>query len=148
MQDQPQDTAETVTDVPSARPVRLAGVLAFVLEVALLCAAGLWAIKVLPMAPVLAVLVLLIPLVVLWGLLLSPQAPWRLRWPILPVVAHVLFVLGIAALWSAGHPWLAGIMLVLTIASAVMNWIKRDALAREAVTQRSTRRPAGRRAAR
>ncbi|MGP5196709.1 YrdB family protein [Arthrobacter rhombi] len=149
MEDEPQNAAEVVTDEPSGTPIRPAGILAFVLEVALLCAAGLWAIKFLPLAPVVAVLVLLIPLVVLWGLLLSPQAPWRLGWPIHPVVAHVLFLVGVAALWSAGHGWLAGIMLVLTLVSIVMNWLKREELASGAVAQRSKRRrPAGRRAAR
>ncbi len=149
MEDEPQNAAEVVTDAPSATPIRPAGILAFVLEVALLCAAGLWAIKFLPLAPVVAVLVLLIPLVVLWGLLLSPQAPWRLGWPTHPVVAHVLFLLGVAALWSAEHVWLAGIMLVLTLASIVLNWLKREELADDAVAQRrNRRRPAGRRAAR
>ncbi|MDN6177068.1 MAG: YrdB family protein [Micrococcaceae bacterium] len=149
MEEEPQNAAEVVADKPSGTPIRPAGILAFVLEVALLCAAGLWAIEFLPLAPVVSVLVVLIPLVILWGLLLSPQAPWRRGWPIHPVVAHVLFLLGVAALWSAGHLWLAGIMLVLTLASGVMNWLKREELASDAQAQRrNRRRPAGRRAAR
>lgn len=130
-------------------PVRSSGVLAFVLEVAMLCSAALWAIRVLPWTPVLSLLVLLVPLVAFWGFFLAPQAKRRFGWPLLPVTSHVLFLLGVVALYASGHPWFGGIMLVLTLASAAMAWFKREQLAADGERlRRGRQRPAGRRAAR
>lgn len=149
MQDERQTPGGVSTGEPATMPVRSSGVLAFVLEVAMLCAAGLWAMKVLPLAAAWALIVVLVPLVLLWGLFLSPQAPWRFRWPILPLVAHSLFAVGVLALVVSGHFWFAGIMALLTVASALSTWFKRDALGAESMQQRHARmRPGGRRAAR
>lgn len=149
MQDERQQAGGVPTGEMTMIPVRSSGVLAFVLEVALLCAAGLWAIKVLPLATAWALVVVLVPLILLWGLFLSPQAPWRFRWPVLPLVAHALFAVGVLALATSGHFWFAGIMAVLTLASGLSTWLKRDVLAADALQQRQARvRPGGRRAAR
>lgn len=151
MQDKQQDAVGDPAEQPvdAIPPSRVAGILAFVLEVALLCAAALWAIQVLPWAPVLSVLVLLVPLVVFWGLFMAPQAKRRFGWPVHPAVAHLLFLLGVAGLFAAGHPWFGGIMLVLTLASAAMTWVKRAQLAADSGRMPPTRqRPVGRRSAR
>ncbi|WP_372699444.1 YrdB family protein [Arthrobacter sp. JSM 101049] len=149
MQDERQNAREVPAEEPATLPARSSGILAFVLEVAMLCAAGLWAIKVLPLATAWALLVVLVPLVLLWGLFLSPQAPWRFGWPVLPLVTHALFAVGVLALAMSGHFWFAGIMAVLTLASALSTWRMRDVLGTEATQQRKPRsRPGGRRAAR
>ncbi|WP_417218839.1 YrdB family protein [Arthrobacter sp.] len=151
MQDKQQDAvgAPAQESVDASTPVRASGVLAFVLEVALLCAAALWAIQVLPWAPALSLIVLLVPLLVFWGLFMAPQAKHRFPWPVFPVVAHVLYLLGVVVFYASGHPWFGGIMLVLTVASAATTWLKRAQLAADAERGRTVRqRPAGRRAAR
>lgn len=144
-----QDDQQEPVNMPA--PVRASGIMAFVLEVALLCAAALWAIRFLAIAPVLAILVVVVPLLVFWGLFLSPQARFRFAWPVHPFVTHGLFVLAVIALFVSGHGWFGALMLVLTAASAVTTWLKRADLAAEAAGVRENRtrpRPEGRRAAR
>lgn len=134
--------------------VRAAGAMAFILEVALLGAAGLWAIEALPLFPLLAMVVAAVPLVVFWAVFMSPKSKRRLPWPAHPVVAHALFLGGAILLLVVGRPWLAGIMLCLTVVGGMLAWRDRGLAAADAraLAERprdhDARRPAGRRAAR
>jgi hypothetical protein len=123
-----------------AAPVGAAGILAFVLEVAMLCAAGLWAIEVLPLHPVLAVVVVAVPLLLFWGLFMAPQSRRRIGWPLHPLVAHGLFVLGGVLLLSIGRVGLGASMLVLTGLSALLSWRDRGRHAEEAALAAAVRR--------
>ncbi|MGG5751672.1 DUF2568 domain-containing protein [Zafaria sp. Z1313] len=147
MQEQPG------ADSRRAPAVDAAGALAFILEVALLGAAGLLAIEVLPLPPVVAVLIALAPLIVFWGLYMAPQAKRRIGWPVHPMVAHGLFLLGSGLLFGIGRVWPGAVMLLLTGVSAFLTWRQRGRRAEEARALREAgesrqRRPGGRRAAR
>ncbi|MGJ9402450.1 YrdB family protein [Arthrobacter sp. KK5.5] len=134
--------------------VRASDALAFALEVALLGASGLWAIEVLPLFPLFAILVVVVPLIAFWGLFMAPTAPYRIAWPAHPVVAHGLFLLGSGLLFGIERTGLGLVMLVLTGMSAFLAWRHRShgaAEARPASERRRgqpARRSAGRRTAR
>lgn len=76
----------------------------FILEVGLLVAAGFTAMTFLPWPPVLAILVVVIPLLAIWALALSPKAKvrWRLRTRV--ILIHLAYLIGSYALWlSIAH---------------------------------------------
>lgn len=132
-------------------PVQASGVLAFVLEVAMLCAASLWAIEAFQLNPIVSVLVVAVPLVVFWAVFMAPQARHRLRWPAQPIVAHALFLVGGLLLVSIGRGWLGAVMLALALCSALAVYLRREQRADEARRLRASlqgQRPEGRRAAR
>ncbi len=98
--------------------------LAFVLELAALAALAVWGFTVDAVWPLRVALGLGAPmlLIVVWGLLLAPQADHRLAMPWLLVAKLVVFGLAAAALAAAGHPRLAvvlGVLAVLNLGLAV-----------------------------
>ncbi len=98
--------------------------LAFVLELAALAALAVWGFTIDAVWPLRVTLGLGAPilLIVVWGLLLAPQADHRLPLPWLIVVKLVVFGLAAAALAAAGHPRLAvvlGVLVVLNLGLAV-----------------------------
>lgn len=121
--------------------ILLRQILAFALETGLLFAVAYWAINAFPAQRAAAAAVALAVSVVLWGLLLSPRAKYRLPWPVLPLVAGGAFFAGAGALVVSGMPRGA----VLLAAAAVVNLIWDLAAGHPAV--RSAARPAGRRSA-
>ena len=118
----------------------------FVLEVALLGAVGLWAMGALPLEPVVSVLVTVVPLVIFWGVFMSPKAPFRLTAVPHALLAHLLFAGGTALLVAAGQPVLAIAMGALTVLSIVLTLLVRGGDAGEPRRRRS--KGSGRRAAR
>lgn len=139
----------------------------FTLEVGLLVAVAFTALTFLNFAPIVSVLIVVIPLLVLWSLLLSPKAVVKLRLRTRLVLIHLIYLLGCYTLWlSIAHTgftqylfWPA-VMLGLTLLSIVLVLLskgkvvphpreERKALARaERTTIASDARPRGRRAAR
>ena len=97
----------------------------FVLEVALLGAGALWALGALPLAPAVAVLVTVIPLMVFWGLFMSPKARFRVSPVPHALLSHALFAAGAVMLVVAGQPVLAIAMGALTVASIVLTLLVR-----------------------
>lgn len=83
------------------------GIVAFVLEVALLVAGFFWAFKTFaaPLGLILGLLIAVV-LVAFWALLMAPKSQRRIRWPAQPLVALLLFVI-------------AGIGLILVQATAL-----------------------------
>jgi len=71
----------------------------FILEVGLLVAAGFAALVFLPWPPLVAVLVVLVPLLVIWSLLLSPKAKIRLRLRTRMTLIHLIYLVGSYTLW-------------------------------------------------
>ncbi|MBP2385376.1 YrdB family protein [Paeniglutamicibacter kerguelensis] len=100
-------------------------VVSFVLEVALLGAGALWALGALPLAPAAAVLVTVIPLMVFWGLFMSPKARFRVSPVPHALLSHALFAAGTVMLAVAGQPVLAIAMGALTVASIVLTLLVR-----------------------
>ncbi|MFJ6416869.1 DUF2568 domain-containing protein [Paeniglutamicibacter sp. NPDC091659] len=111
----------------SVRTAALTALMAvsFVLEVALLGAGALWALGALPLAPVLAVLVTVIPLMVFWGLFMSPKARYRVSPVPHALLGHALFAAGAVLLVVAGQPALAIAMGALTVVSVVLTMLVR-----------------------
>lgn len=135
--------------VPTPRPSGAAyKALAFVLEVALLGAAGLWAIGALPFAPVISIAIVAIPLIVFWAVFMSPQAALRFRWPVQPIVAHLLFAAGTGLLFIAEQPVMGAAMGFLTLVSIVLTLVQRRTLLESGIITPRPPKPAGRRAAR
>ena len=97
----------------------------FVLEVALLGAGALWALGALPLAPVVAVLATVIPLMVFWGLFMSPKARYRVSPVPHALLSHSLFAAGAVLLVVAGQPALAIAMGALTVVSVVLTLLVR-----------------------
>ncbi len=97
----------------------------FVLEVALLGAGALWALGALPLAPVVAVLATVIPLMVFWGLFMSPKARYRVSPVPHALLSHALFAAGAVLLVVAGQPALAIAMGALTVVSIVLTLLVR-----------------------
>lgn len=131
--------------------------ISFVLEVALLGACALWAMGALPLPPIAAVLVTVVPLMVFWGLFMSPRARYRVTPGLHTLLSHALFAGGAVLLLVAGQPGLAIGMGVLTVASAALTMLVRgkDSSADAGADDRSrgAKRPrkskgSGRRAAR
>lgn len=129
----------------------------FVLEVAMLGAVAVWAMGALPLTPVVAVLVTVVPLMVFWGLFMSPKATFRLAPAVHTVLAHVLFAAGAVLLVLAGQPVLAVAMGVLTAVSLALTLLTRgrrdtpDAGSvpqQRAATRKRNSKGSGRRAAR
>ncbi|GAA4365665.1 hypothetical protein GCM10023166_10600 [Paeniglutamicibacter cryotolerans] len=122
--------------------------LAFVLEVAMLGSVSLWAISALPFSVLLSVLVVALPLVIFWAVFMSPQAPIRLRWPVQPIVAHLLFAGGAGLLFAANQPTIGLTMGALTLFSAILTVVQRAMLLETGIVAPPYQKPAGRRAAR
>lgn len=129
----------------------------FVLEVAMLGAVAVGAMGALPLTPVVAVLVTVVPLMVFWGLFMSPKATFRLAPAVHTVLAHVLFAAGAVLLVLAGQPVLAVAMGVLTAVSLALTLLTRgrrgtpDAGSvpqQRAATRKRNSKGSGRRAAR
>lgn len=129
----------------------------FVLEVAMLGAVAVWAMGALPLTPVVAVLVTVVPLMVFWGLFMSPKATFRLAPAVHTGLAHVLFAAGAVLLVLAGQPVLAVAMGVLTAVSLALTLLTRgrrdtpDAGSeprQRATTRKRNSKGSGRRAAR
>ncbi|MFB0833278.1 YrdB family protein [Arthrobacter halodurans] len=144
-----------VDERAAAQRPNAAAVLAFVLEVGLLCAAGLWAIEFLPLPPFAAAAAVALPLLVFWGLFMAPRARLRIRWPAHPFVAHGLFATGAVLLHLVDRPVPGWIMLCLTLLSGYLAWRHRRAprahgagAMRHRPDAPEGRRPSGRRAAR
>lgn len=139
--------------MPASTGPALSAVLMFLLELGLLGAAGFWALTVFasPWAAVVAVVVV----AAVWGLVLSPKAPARPRWPWHAVAGHVLFLLGAVVLFVVGQPLLGGIYLALIAVSTVLTVLYRGRLEQESQQAREERheaadgavRPTGRRVA-
>ncbi|WP_181149944.1 YrdB family protein [Arthrobacter sp. MYb227] len=90
----------------------------FVLEVALLGAVAFGAMWALPhVNPIVAILVTVVPLMIFWGLFMSPKASFRIASVMHAVLAHVLFIGGGLLLFLAGQPILAIAMGALTALS-------------------------------
>lgn len=93
----------------------------FVLEVALLGAVAFGAMWALPqLNPIVAILVTVLPLMILWGLFMSPKASFRIASVMHAILAHTLFVGGSVLLFLAGQPVLGIGMGVLTLLSLVL----------------------------
>lgn len=93
----------------------------FVLEVALLGAVAFGAMWALPqLNPIVAILVTVVPLMILWGLFMSPKASFRIASLMHAILSHALFVGGAVLLFLAGQPVLAIGMGVLTLLSLVL----------------------------
>ena len=92
----------------------------FVLEVALLGALGIWGLVMLPLGPAMSLIVTVVPLLVFWGVFMSPKASLRLPQPYHAVLAHLLFAAGAGLLAVAGQPVLAVCMGVLTAISLAL----------------------------
>src|SRR5438132_8758669 len=94
--------------------------LAFLLELCMLAALGYWGFT---LDQGLAVRVgagLGVPIVVaaVWGMWMAPRASNRLQGPLHLILELILFGLAIAALYTAGRPWLAlafGIVYVINL---------------------------------
>ncbi|MGM7670113.1 DUF2568 domain-containing protein [Microbacterium sp. A93] len=139
--------------MPATTGPALTAVLMFLLELGLLGAAGFWGLTAFssPWAAVVAVVLV----AAVWGLVLSPKAPARPRWPWHAVAGHVLFLLGAVVLFAVGQPLLGGIYLVLIAVSVVLTVLYRDRLESESNKAQDERRqardgavrPSGRRAA-
>lgn len=139
--------------MPDSTGPALSAVLMFLLELGLLGAAGFWALTVSssPWAAVVAVVLV----AAVWGLVLSPKAPARPRWPWHTVAGHLLFVLGAVVLFVVSQPLLGGIYVALIALSLVLTVLYRGRLEQESQRVRderhaargTTARPTGRRAA-
>ncbi|MFF5793710.1 DUF2568 domain-containing protein [Paeniglutamicibacter sp. NPDC012692] len=142
--------ARAKADVHAVAVAALMGV-SFVLEVALLGAGALWALGALSLAPVVAVLVTVIPLMVFWGLFMSPKARFRVSPVPHALLSHALFAAGTVLLVVAGHPALAIAMGALTAVSIVLTLLARgqDSVGNAAAAKRRRKsKGSGRRAAR
>lgn len=128
----------------------------FVLEVALLGAAALGAMWAMPqLNPVVAVAIVVIPLMVFWGLFMSPKASFRIASVMHAVLAHALFIGGSLLLLVAGQPILAIVMGTLTAVSLGLTlFVGGQGAVTQAVQSRASRgggpgaKSSGRRAAR
>lgn len=89
----------------SSGPVGVAAVVRFLLEVVAVGALGVWGYAVggVPLA-----LGAVVVVVVVWGALGAPAAPWRLSRPWRGVLELVVLGAATLALWRLGHPVLAG----------------------------------------
>lgn len=99
----------------------------FILEVGLLVAAGFTALTFLPLAPLPAALVVILPLLVIWSLVLSAKAKVRLRLRTRLALIHLVYLAGSYALWlsiahtgSTQYLFWPAIMLGLTVLSLVL----------------------------
>jgi len=99
--------------------------LAFLLELGMLAAYGVWGFHAgqYTLARVALGIGLSVLAAVFWGVFMAPKALVSLpEWPHL-AVALFLFGLAAAALWSAGQPTLAWIFAALVILNQVLMWI-------------------------
>ncbi|MGL3805902.1 DUF2568 domain-containing protein [Paeniglutamicibacter sp. R2-26] len=140
------EAAGDVKAAPGTVALALFMGVSFVLEVALLGAVGLWAMGALPLEPIVSVLVTVAPLVIFWGVFMSPKAPFRLAVVPHAVLAHALFAGGTALLVAAGQPVLAIAMGALTALSIQLTLLVRGGDAGEPRRRRT--KGSGRRAAR
>lgn len=92
--------------------------LSFLLELAMLVAFGYFGFHSSGPAWLKWLIGIGLPLVVavFWGLFMAPQASYRLPWPVLPIVALILFLVSAALLYIAGGKTWA---IFMAIASAV-----------------------------
>ena len=58
--------------------------------------------------------------VIFWGIFMAPQASSRLPWPILPIIALVLFLASSILLYMAGGKTLAIAMAATSVVNAVL----------------------------
>ncbi|GAB3621118.1 hypothetical protein GCM10027417_23790 [Glutamicibacter endophyticus] len=105
----------------------LYAVVAFLLEVGLLFGAAMAAMAFLPWPRLVSAIVVVVPLLVIWGLLISPKAVVRLRLRTRIILMHLIYLVGAYVLWlSVDHYFVnqnqiwAIIMLVLTGLSALL----------------------------
>ncbi|RZU61710.1 YrdB family protein [Zhihengliuella halotolerans] len=132
--------------------------LAFLLEVALIGAIVMCAMAVWDLEPVTALAVAGLPAAILTAVFLTSTSKFRLRWPLRPLLAHMLFVAGAAALIGLGHLTFGWIFLALALVSVGLTWRLRATLNAPAKKQRGAQedggagatipQPSGRRAAR
>lgn len=130
MPEQPDRTPEVAAN----------GVLTFVLEVGLYGAAALWALQTFPAFGIAAAAAACVVLVVFWMLFMSPRASRRIKWPIQPVLALLLFLAASFALITLGHPVLGTVFAALAIANAVLNLRTRPPMTTAAARVRRPRK--------
>jgi hypothetical protein len=96
--------------------------LRFVMELCLLAAQCYWGFHVGNGTIVKIVLGIGAPVLIalVWGTFMAPKARVRLSRPLHLVMEVVLFGLGTAALFVAGHPWLAVIFAVAAVLNRVL----------------------------
>ncbi|WP_394938773.1 YrdB family protein [Psychromicrobium sp. YIM B11713] len=99
------------------------GVIAFILEVAMLVAFFFWGFRSFP-APWGVLLGILVPLVVvvLWSYLMAPKAKRRLSWPAQPLLALLLFVLAGLGLIVVKLTLPGVILMVLAVLNAALSF--------------------------
>lgn len=96
--------------------------LRFILELCLLAALAYWGFQLEGGWPLRLLVGIGAPLLAatVWGLLVAPKAKRRLADPARFVCELVLFIWGSAALWLAGRPTLAVILLVVYLINRVL----------------------------
>lgn len=111
-----------------SKPVALTGLaqgLAFLLEVVLLVSLAVYGFR----APLPWGIVFGIGLpaaaVVFWGTYMAPKAPRRLPWPLQPLVALALFLLGSFAFAGAGQPVAAALFALVAVATTALSFYLR-----------------------
>lgn len=125
-QEKPMDQTPEATSSATGPAPRTGGlmmalmIVSFVLEVALMGALGIWGLTMLSLSPAVAVLLAVLPVLIFWGIFMSPKAKLRLPQPYHAVVAHVLFAGGAILLAIAGQPVLAVCMGGLTAISLAL----------------------------
>ncbi|TAP26916.1 DUF2568 domain-containing protein [Arthrobacter sp. S41] len=118
-----KNSSQRVSPVLSA----IYAVVAFLLEVGLLFAAALAAIAFIPWPIIPAILVVVIPLLILWGIFFSPKAVVKFRLRTRMLLIHLIYIGGAYTLWlSVDHSFYeqsqiwAIAMLALTGISAIL----------------------------
>ena len=99
--------------------------LSFILELCMLAALGYWGFKTGSATVVQLILCLGVPLLaaVVWGILMAPTSPRRLREPFHLILEVIIFALAIIALYTAGQPTLAAIFGVVYVINAVLRLV-------------------------
>ena len=96
--------------------------LRFLLELCALAALGYWGFKT-GASPVAKIgLGIGAPLLaaIVWGMLVAPRAPIPAPWLLRLIVELVVFGLAAAALYSAGHPTLAWVLILVFVINRVL----------------------------
>lgn len=102
--------------------------LSFILELCMLIALGYWGFKTGNAVLTQILLCLGAPLLAaaVWGVLLAPASPRRLREPFHLTLELIIFALAIVALYIAGQPTLAGIFAVVYVINVVLRLVWRQ----------------------